>query len=324
MMVRLTWSVVAVALVLSACGGGGDGGGGRGKDVDQPSVPAATRSSSGPGDTERLWPTDQGNVWVYDMQDVAGGVSTTSYETTVSVLRSETVGDATRLSMREDTRYSSGQMVSVEDYLVDRGGVTFVSTSGGVNASADALIAGLGGYREMLFPATSGRFLAFDKPGLDLGEDVDGDGKHEVIDLRMDVTMVGYEAVTVPAGSFARAAKYQKHLVQRVSLSGDGSVIEVTVNATMWHAPGIGLVKTVMEMSHPQFGVVSTVQTLRAYVRGGVTGVVSHGSAESAYGAVMISIGGPSAVAPVGATEPPSSTASEALDPNREAFAVSP
>lgn len=54
--------------------------------------------------------------------------------------------------------------------------------------------------------------------------------------------IVGFETVTVPAGTYTGAAKVVFHGSDDVELP-DGGLREVTIDASGWYAPGVGLVR---------------------------------------------------------------------------------
>jgi hypothetical protein len=86
-------------------------------------------------------------------------------------------------------------------------------------------------------------FQQFDRTGLDFGTDMDRDGTDEKVDVRGWSSLVGHEAVTVPAGSFQEAIKVEARMTMRIHLSANHRTAAGTDVMTAWFAKGVGLVK---------------------------------------------------------------------------------
>ncbi len=99
-------------------------------------------------------------------------------------------------------------------------------------------------YQIVRFPMrTSASFQQFNKKGLDFGTDIDRDGANEKVDAQGAATIVGREAITVPAGSFQEAVKVEARMTMRIHLSTVGKTAVGTDVMTAWFVRGIGLVK---------------------------------------------------------------------------------
>jgi methionine-rich copper-binding protein CopC len=72
--------------------------------------------------------------------------------------------------------------------------------------------------------------------------DVTGDGRPERVTLRRTSTLLGFESLTTPAGSFSGAAHLRTTDLFGIALS-DGSVVEIESNIDEWLAPGVGAVR---------------------------------------------------------------------------------
>jgi hypothetical protein len=92
----------------------------------------------------------------------------------------------------------------------------------------------------MMVPSS---FQQFDRDGLDFGADIDRDGTDEKVDVRGWTSIVGREAVTVPAGSFQDAIKVEARMTMRIHVSGEGRSASGTDIMTAWFAKGVGLIK---------------------------------------------------------------------------------
>jgi hypothetical protein len=254
-------TVVLLASLLMACGGGGNNtsadsviGAGTDNSV------AATSASSGPGDVDRYIPAALGDSWTYDAIDA--GVQ---YTVTDTVISNQVIGTITNFVVRELSSDTT-QLTRETTYFADPGGVTQVAVS-----PPDILERQVGAFRGLLFPVLSGSFIAVDKFGLDFGEDLDGDGKNETADLRIVVTLAGFEAVDVPAGSFAQTAKYIYTAKTTVKATASDRSYVQTSTSTEWRAPGVGLVKQIGTTSDANNATLSSSsQLLRRYSAQGV------------------------------------------------------
>jgi len=79
--------------------------------------------------------------------------------------------------------------------------------------------------------------------GLDYGEDIDGDGVSEWVDIYSVVTVSGVETVTVPVGTFQDCAKIETNINVTITLSGNNTKATGTLINTVWFAPEVGPVK---------------------------------------------------------------------------------
>jgi hypothetical protein len=139
----------------------------------------------------------------------------------------------------------------------------FKSTAGvayyGNSDASDTLTRQLVPYDEGRFPVKIGSsFVQINRTGLDYGEDLDGDGVNERVDVYSQVTVVGFESVTVDAGTFHNCVKLQTTLYATVSLSGYPIQVTVTNTLTEWYAPDVGPVKDHSVTSIPFIGWWST------------------------------------------------------------------
>ena len=128
-----------------------------------------------------------------------------------------------------------------EEYRVkDATGVTIW----GNNDVTDVLTPHLVPYPGLRFPLQPGStFQSFNKQGLNFGEDLDGDGKNETAAINAQVKVVGFENVTVTAGTFPNTIRVETTFNLVVTLSRDMSAIPATQTQTTWFASGVGPVK---------------------------------------------------------------------------------
>jgi hypothetical protein len=218
----LRWGVaclfVAAIGVVSGCGGGGGGGGGGGAD-----------DGALKGD---FFPLAVGDRWTY-----AG-----DGEGTMSVR-------ATGLRQIDGRQ---GVVVTVDDAVEGRSEFVYVVTDDGVRevpgSSSDPLLAAIGPVQVMRFPLVPGdSFVQIDKT-ISTGTDFDGDGRIEQAQVHSEVSVVGAESVTTPAGAFTGAAHLRTRFTVSVPLTGLGSAVVITTTSDDWFAPGVGPVRSVIEI----------------------------------------------------------------------------
>lgn len=214
----LPLSLAAAALLCAACS----------KDPCERSLP----SDSGPGDTSNLFPVATGSRWHY-ATSVSGGASTW--------IRVEVTG----------TRQAGGRLATVFsatslDGSAPPSEALFAAAPGGVLELADpgwpAPLGQLFPLQILSFAPSGTRYQQLACTGLGAGEDLDGDGKAETLDVQSAVALSGPEAVTVPAGSFD-ALRAETSLAVTLHASG-GQSVRIDGTDSSWYAPGVGRVRT--------------------------------------------------------------------------------
>jgi hypothetical protein len=104
---------------------------------------------------------------------------------------------------------------------------------------------------------------------LSLGEDLDGDGVIEIITADVVSTMVGFEDVVVPGGSFADAARVETKFSFSGALSGDGQIFSGTVALDSWYAADVGQVRGDARLTISADGQSATATSLDELTGGG-------------------------------------------------------
>lgn len=116
-------------------------------------------------------------------------------------------------------------------------------------------------YQIVRFPLViPSSFQQFDRRGVTIGTDLDGDEQDERADVEATVTMMGKETVSVPAGSYQDAIRIEARMRMEVSLSGSQRKVYGTDVMTAWFARGVGLIKYVERQELPP------VQTDRGFI----------------------------------------------------------
>jgi len=218
------------SLILAACGGGGGSGDG---STPPPPPPA------GPGDTEKFFPDSVGDIWYFDAttsQSMMPGSVEHGFQQ-LAVAGTRSVGGT--LSKVFESSDPANPSESLETYYSkDSNGVT----NRGNNDPGDTLTAAAVPYLEGKFPVVVGTITDLSRTNVDWGEDLDGDGRSERVDFRLRITMDGFEAQTVPAGSFSRTARRTSSIDGTIRATR-GQNLPFTATEHLWSAPGVGIVR---------------------------------------------------------------------------------
>jgi Big-like domain-containing protein/VCBS repeat protein/uncharacterized protein DUF3108/FG-GAP repeat protein len=220
------------SILLTACSGGGQESEGAATTV---SIPTA-----GPGDVAKFFQLTPGNRWGFNVTVNETGYPSTSGFETIAVTGTKTISGYSTVVLSY-----SGQGNAEEYYLKNNAGLFYFGDN-----SADPVIAAISPYQVFRFPLQLlDTFVQVDKTGIDFGADLDGDGRNETIAIYSTVTVVGFETVAVPAGTFNDCARVETDIGETLTLSKSGTTVRATGVSTEWYAPGIGPVKKHSEYS---------------------------------------------------------------------------
>ena len=266
------WALALATALLAACGGGGGGDGGGGGSV---ATFTADFYPLNVGD-RRTWRSTQGTD--------AGSVRSER----VTALGPVGAGQAYTLAAGD----GSAAYLSASS-----AGISSVPGPG-----ADALSAAAGPVDLVRFGLAAGQTVVTLERSFTA--DVDGDGRADSIDLRVQSTFVGLEAVATAAGSFPGAARVRTVVHSAVRLGGGGTAtIELTSDD--WYAAGIGPVRSMFSTVTNGGAAETGTEEITAY------GV---GSRRSEYLAPSLVSGMPAPDAVVGPDVRPTLGFSEPLD----------
>jgi hypothetical protein len=224
------------------------------------------QTTHGTGDVGNYFPLSQGNNWNYQGKTSEPGVPTEHYANTVNVNGTLVVGGSLATILTSSD--SGGSHSSQDDYVVkDASSVRYVGNNDRDDSIAPATVP----YTGLHFPLhVNNKFQQVNKNGLSL--DVNGDGIKEIVNLSSTVSVIGFENIVVPAGSFANTAK----MTTEVTITVNG--VSVTGAETLWLAPGVGVDKN--QTTATSHGVtLTTVEELTSYqvdgtVQGALPGVI--------------------------------------------------
>ena len=199
------------------------------------------QTTEGPGDTGNYHPYGQGRVSHYQGTVTHSGMPMVNFSTSDKITGTKVIGVVSTTVLLETNPNNKG--TAEEHYLVkDNRGVTFY----GNNDASDFITPQLGPIRVVHFPLVAGDVVeVVNKNGLNSGFDLDGDGKPEAVDLKTDYSVLAFEAVIVPAGTFPNSVKIEARQTQTFHSSAFGISATIKATTTFWRAPGIGYTKKI-------------------------------------------------------------------------------
>jgi hypothetical protein len=146
-------------------------------------------------------------------------------------------------------------------------------------------------YRVLKFPLVLGStFQQLSKVDIDMKTDLDGDDRPERGDVVAEAQVVGYEPVTVGAGTYPEALRIEAMMTISIKLSKSGQVAVSHDKVTSWFVRGIGLIKYIETIEAPPIletrGEITYLsEELESYtIKGMVSAVPLAGSAENGSG----------------------------------------
>jgi hypothetical protein len=123
------------------------------------------------------------------------------------------------------------------------------------------------------FPIVLGKtYLQVEKNNLQYDLDLDGDGQREKASARSEVTAVGLETVSTPAGIFNDTIKFQGVMTVWITLSRDAKRVPIVGKTAHWYAKDIGLVKQIEKLDFSEeiegspLGTITT-EVLTEYIK---------------------------------------------------------
>ena len=244
----ITGTVLSVCLMLASCGGGGGGGGGNSPPPTSPAPPAAPALGS------ETYPLSTGDRRSWRVSE-AGSAPT---------IRHERVGEAvgSALTVRELTLQSFGSdaLRPDEETLLQRTTAALTEVPG---PQADPLSRAFGPVELLRFGVQQGqRVRLVDRTA---SADVDGDGRLDAVDLRIDSEFLGIEAVSTEAGSFSNAhrVRTQVTIVFRLAVASQPTQSDLTTEE--WLVPDIGPVRRTLNSRTGNAAAESSTEELVAY-----------------------------------------------------------
>ncbi|SLM49576.1 conserved exported protein of unknown function [Nitrospira japonica] len=192
--------------------------------------------------SQDYFPDTIGSHWEYRGQITEGPVQTIehkSFQNVSSVTGTKSLKGVTVTTFHDTNPGNHG--VSDSFYRRDTVGIVYYGSEPGTPLEKQLVP-----YQIVRFPMkVAASFSQFDKKELDFGTDMDQDGVNEKADVQGSSTVVGQEAVTVPAGTFPDAVKIEARMQMTIQLSAAKKTVTGTDVMAAWFVKGVGLVKYV-------------------------------------------------------------------------------
>lgn len=199
-------------------------------------------------DANIYFPDQTGNEWRYQGRVTEGIVNQIQDKTFVNV--SKVTGtekkDGVMVTVFHDTN-PGDQGPTDSYYLRDAAGIRYYGSKPGTILERQLIP-----YQIVRFPLEMpSTFHQLDRKTLNLGLDLDRDGRAEKVDIESTVSINRQEHVTVPLGTYEKAIRMEAQMKLLVHLSGDGTRIVGFDTMTLWLVKGVGLVKYIERQMLP-------------------------------------------------------------------------
>ncbi|MGE3152501.1 MAG: hypothetical protein AB7G48_09290 [Nitrospiraceae bacterium] len=212
-------------------------------------------------DSPAYFPDDVGNYWSYRGEVTEGPVQSIEHKIFVNeskVLRTEKRKGVELTVFHDSNAGNHGPSDSY--YRRDAVGIVYHGSEPGTPLERQLVP-----YQIVQFPLRyPSSFQQFDRNQLDFGNDLDGDGVNERVDVQGVASVVGRDSVTVPAGKFPDTVHLEARMMLRITLSANKHAVTGTDVMNAWFAKGVGMVKYVERQELPPLrrdrGLVSEIQ----------------------------------------------------------------
>lgn len=197
---------------------------------------------------DEYFPDQEGNEWRYRGRIIEGGVVEIGEKqfTNVSTVMGEEVREGMTMTVFHDTN-PGDQGPSDSYYRRDAAGIRYYGSKPGTSLEKQLIP-----YQIVRFPIEiPSSFQQLDRKDLDLGLDLDRDGRTERVDVLAVVTVVGKEDITVPLGTFSESIRLEAQMTMDVHLTHLQQTVRGTDTMTAWFGRGIGLLKYVERQTVP-------------------------------------------------------------------------
>ena len=197
---------------------------------------------------DEYFPDQQGNEWRYRGRMVEGGLVQIAEKqfSNVSTVIGEEVREGITMTVFHDTN-PGDQGPQKSYYRRDAAGIRYYGSKPGTNLEKQLVP-----YQIIRFPIEiPSSFQQLDRKDLDLGLDLDRDGRTERVDVRAVVSVVGKEDITVPLGTFSQSIRLEARMTMDVHLTHLQETVRGTDTMTAWFGRGVGLLKYVERQTIP-------------------------------------------------------------------------
>ena len=226
-------------------------------------------------DPLNLFPLTVGNNWEYKVTSNNAGVTETE---TLKVTGTKEIKGVQTSVLARFKQFNPGFPDREEFFHKDASGIQYFGDGNPSSAKVDEQTIP---YLRIKLPAKLGEVVSeVDKRSLDLGSDLDGDGKNESLESYFAThTPIGFESISTPAGQF-RCLKVVENATIVVKSTGTAVRLTSKVTDVWWLAPGVGIVKETLDIdSTATNGFNLTTNDTRELQRATVDDVVYPGAA---------------------------------------------
>ena len=202
-------------------------------------------------EAEEYFPDQPGHRWKYRGRVTEGVVDQIADVTFVntSTVMGEEVVDGVTLTVFRDTN-PGNQGASDSYYLRDAAGIRYYGSKPGTELERQLIP-----YQIIRFPIQiPSSFQQLARKNLDLGIDLDRDGKSERVDVQAWVTIKDQEPISVPFATYPEAVRMEARMSMLVHLSRSGKTVRASDTMIAWFAKGVGLVKYIERQTVPMLG----------------------------------------------------------------------
>jgi len=201
--------------------------------------------------SHEFFPDQTGNEWRYQGRISEGTVNQIADKTfvNISTVTGREQKDGVEVAVFHDTN-PGNQGPTDSYYRRDAAGILYFGSKPGTKLEKQLVP-----YQIVRFPLTAhSSFEQLNRKGLNLGLDLDRDGRAEDVDIKARVTMFDQEPVTVPLGTYQSAVRMEAQMDLLVHLSSDGMLVKGFDTMTAWFVRGVGLVKYRERQMVPMLG----------------------------------------------------------------------
>lgn len=219
------FSACVLIALLAGCGGGGGGG----------SAPPPAEST---GISESYYPVGIGARWAYEVTASPAD----SFIDEMVITGTRLISGVSAWVFSESNPEGDG--IAVENYYTkDARAFTYLGdsyTSSWLNSIVSS-------FDLMRFDGTFSASPLLNRTNVDMGEDLDGDGINERVDVQVNGVVEGYETLVSNLGSFSNTARLRYDITGTVRAStGPTATFAETLHE--WRAPAVGSLRQTITM----------------------------------------------------------------------------
>ena len=246
------FSICVLSALIAGCGGGG-GGGGSAPPPESTGIP------------ESYYPVGIGAKWAYEVSTSEAD----SFLDEMVITGTRLISGVTAWVFSESN--PDGDGFAVENYYTkDARAFTYLGDSYSTGW-LDSLVSS---FDLMRFDGTFSASPLLSKTNVDLGEDLDGDGINERVDVLVNGVVEGYETLVSNLGSFSNTARLRYDITGTVRAStGLSATFAETLHE--WRAPAVGSLRQALTMRADGITQSMSLEARGLSVNGVVAGVLA-------------------------------------------------